>query len=59
MAGSTPVKLGTGDSAKASASVTVARAVAEGRELVGTVRLVNARGATVGTGDVTIEKVTQ
>ncbi|MEW2115099.1 S8 family serine peptidase [Streptomyces sp. NPDC005474] len=59
VAASTPVKLGTGDSAKASASVTVARAVAEGRELVGTVRLANKRGTTVGAGDVTIEKVTQ
>jgi subtilisin family serine protease len=56
---STPVKLGTGDSAKASASVTAVRGVAEGRELVGEVRLVNTRGTTVGVGDVTIKKVTQ
>ncbi|MEU1854396.1 S8 family serine peptidase [Streptomyces sp. NPDC019990] len=56
---SAPVKFGTGDSAKASASVTVARAVAEGRQLVGEIRLVNTRGTTVGMGDVTIEKVTQ
>jgi hypothetical protein len=54
-----PVKLGTGDSTKVSASVTAARAVAEGRQLVGEVRLLNARGTTAGVGDVTIEKVTQ
>ncbi|MGW6910082.1 S8 family serine peptidase [Streptomyces sp. NPDC054940] len=55
---STPVKLGTGDSAKVSANVTVARAVPEGRQLFGEVRLVNARGTTAGVGGVTIEKVT-
>ncbi|QOV37343.1 S8 family serine peptidase [Streptomyces ferrugineus] len=54
----TSMKLGTGDSAKASASIEVARTVAEGRELVGEVRLVNARGTTAGVGNVTIEKVT-
>jgi hypothetical protein len=52
------VKLGTGDSAKVSAGVTVTRAAAEGRELVGEVRLVNTRGTTVAVGGVTIEKVT-
>jgi hypothetical protein len=52
---SMPVKLGTGDSVKVPASVTVARAVAEGGELVGTVRLLNTHGTTVGKGDVTIE----
>ncbi|MFF5365171.1 S8 family serine peptidase [Streptomyces scabiei] len=56
---STPVKLATGDSVKASASITAGRAVAEGRELVGEVRLQNIRGTTVGVGDVTIAKVTQ
>ncbi|PIM73589.1 serine protease [Streptomyces sp. JV178] len=56
---SAPVALGRGDSAKVSASVTVARAVAEGREVVGEVRLVNPRGTTVGVGDVTVEKVTR
>ncbi len=56
---STPVKLGTGDSAKVAASVTVARTVAEGRELVGEVRLVNARGTTAGVGDVAVQKVTR
>lgn len=56
---STPVRLGTGDSAKVSASVTVAVAAAEGRELVGEVRLVNTRGTTVGVGEVTVEKVTR
>jgi subtilisin family serine protease len=55
---STPVKLGTGDSAKVSAEVTVARAVPEGRQLFGEVRLVNTRGTTAGVGGVTIEKVT-
>ncbi|MFI5556530.1 S8 family serine peptidase [Streptomyces sp. NPDC051738] len=55
---STPVLLGTGDSAKVSANVTVARAVPEGRQLFGEVRLVNARGTTAGVGGVTIEKVT-
>ncbi|MDG5804694.1 S8 family serine peptidase [Streptomyces ossamyceticus] len=56
---SSPVRLGTGDSAKVSASVTVASAVAEGREVVGEVRLVNTRGTTVGVGAVTVEKVTR
>ncbi|WP_128435358.1 S8 family serine peptidase [Streptomyces cyaneus] len=55
---STPVKLGTGDSAKVTASVTVARAVPEGRQLFGEVRLVDTRGTTAGVGGVTIEKVT-
>jgi hypothetical protein len=56
---SAPVRLGRGDSAKVSASVTVARAVAEGREVVGEVRLVNPRGTLVGVGAVTVEKVTR
>ncbi|WP_217208795.1 S8 family serine peptidase [Streptomyces sp. AC550_RSS872] len=55
---SSPVKLGTGDSAKVAADVTVARAVPEGRQLFGEVRLVNTRGTTAGVGGVTIEKVT-
>ncbi|KUN91915.1 S8 family serine peptidase [Streptomyces caeruleatus] len=55
---SAPVKLGTGDSAKVAADVTVARAVPEGRQLFGEVRLVNTRGTTAGVGGVTIEKVT-
>ncbi|MFE9020032.1 S8 family serine peptidase [Streptomyces sp. NPDC007808] len=55
---SAPVKLGTGATTKVSAQVTVAKAVAEGRELLGEVRLVNARGTTAGVGGVTIEKVT-
>lgn len=54
---SAPVKLGTGDSAKAAADVTVARAVPEGRQLFGEVLLVNKRGTTAGVGGVTIEKV--
>lgn len=55
---SSPVKLGTGDPAKVAADVTVARAVPEGRQLFGEVRLVNTRGTTAGVGGVTIEKVT-
>ncbi|MFJ8539066.1 S8 family serine peptidase [Streptomyces sp. NPDC093591] len=55
---SAPVKLGTGDSAKVAAEVTAARAVPEGRQLFGEVRLVNTRGTTAGVGGVTIEKVT-
>ncbi|GAV42978.1 S8 family serine peptidase [Streptomyces acidiscabies] len=54
----TPVKLGTGGSTKVPATVTVAAPAAEGRELVGTVRLVNTRGTTVGTGDLIVGKVT-
>ncbi|MFH0521861.1 S8 family serine peptidase [Streptomyces sp. M41] len=55
---STPVKLGTGATMKVSAQVTVAKAVGEGRELLGEVRLLNTRGTTAGVGGVTIEKVT-
>ncbi|MDC0773139.1 S8 family serine peptidase [Streptomyces sp. HD] len=55
---SAPVKLGTGDSAKVAADVTVARSVPEGRQLFGEVRLVNTRGTTAGVGGVTIQKVT-
>nr|WP_112475130.1 S8 family serine peptidase [Streptomyces sp. ST1020] len=53
-----PVKLGTGGSAKVPATVTVAAPAAEGRELVGVVRLVNTRETTVGTGEVIVQKVT-
>jgi hypothetical protein len=49
---------GTGGSAKVPATVTVAAPAAEGRELVGVVRLVNGRGTTVGTGEVIVRKVT-
>ncbi len=56
--GSTPVKLGTGDSATVSGSVTAAAAAPEGREFFGQVQLVNARGTVAGTGSVKIEKVT-
>ncbi|MFE0257485.1 S8 family serine peptidase [Streptomyces sp. NPDC059010] len=55
---SAPVKLGTGDSAKVSADVTVTRTVPEGRQLFGELRLVNTRGTTAGVGGVTIQKVT-
>jgi hypothetical protein len=54
----TPVKLGTGDSATVSASVTAAAAAPEGREFFGRVQLVNARGTVAGAGSVAIEKVT-
>ncbi|MHC5906228.1 S8 family serine peptidase [Streptomyces sp. S6] len=53
----TPVRLGTGGSVKVPVAVTAAAGVAEGRELVGGVRLVNTRGTLVGAGDVTVEKV--
>ncbi|MBX9398358.1 S8 family serine peptidase [Streptomyces sp. TRM72054] len=55
--GSAAVKLGTGDSATVSASVTAAAAAPEGREFFGQVRLVNARGTDAGIGSVKIEKV--
>ncbi|WP_406445366.1 S8 family serine peptidase [Streptomyces sp. NBC_01613] len=55
---STPVKLGTGDSATVSGSVTAAAAAPEGREFFGQVQLVNARGTVAGIGSVKIEKVT-
>ncbi|MFD3497653.1 S8 family serine peptidase [Streptomyces sp. NPDC058676] len=56
--GSTPVKLGTGDSTTVSGSVTAAAAAPEGREFFGQVQLVNARGTVAGAGSVKIEKVT-
>ncbi|MFF4251732.1 S8 family serine peptidase [Streptomyces sp. NPDC001663] len=56
--GSTPVKLGTGDSATVSGSVTAAAAAPEGREFFGQVQLVNAKGTVAGIGSVKIEKVT-
>jgi hypothetical protein len=55
---STPVKLGTGDSTTVSGSITAAAAAPEGREFLGQVRLVNARGTVAGIGSVKIEKVT-
>ncbi|HZF90046.1 S8 family serine peptidase [Streptomyces sp.] len=55
---SAPVKLGTGDSATVSGSVTAAAAAPEGREFFGQVQLVNARGTAAGLGSVKIEKVT-
>jgi hypothetical protein len=54
---SAPVKLGTGESASVSGSVTALAAAPEGREFFGQVRLVNARGTVAGTGSVKIEKV--
>ncbi|MFJ4562513.1 S8 family serine peptidase [Streptomyces caelestis] len=55
--GSAPVKLGTGDSATVSGSVTAAAAAPEGRVFFGQVQLVNARGTAAGMGSVKIEKV--
>ncbi|MFF9805973.1 S8 family serine peptidase [Streptomyces coeruleorubidus] len=55
--GSAPVKLGTGDSATVSGSITAAAAAPEGREFFGQVQLVNARGTAAGVGSVKIEKV--
>ncbi|MEV6736568.1 S8 family serine peptidase [Streptomyces sp. NPDC051104] len=55
--GSAPVKLGTGDSATVSGTVTAAAPAPEGREFFGQVQLVNARGTVAGTGSVKIEKV--
>ncbi|MFE8949105.1 S8 family serine peptidase [Streptomyces sp. NPDC007856] len=56
--GSTPVKLGTGDSATVGGQVTAAAEAPAGREFFGRVQLVNARGTVAGTGSVKIEKVT-
>jgi hypothetical protein len=56
--GSAPVKLGTGDSATVSGTVTAAAAAPEGREFFGRVQLVNARGTVAGVGSVAIGKVT-
>ncbi|CAM5675172.1 hypothetical protein SVIOM342S_07165 [Streptomyces violaceorubidus] len=54
--GSAPVKLGTGDWATVSGSVTALAAAPEGREAAG-VRLVNAHGTVAGLGSVRIGKV--
>ncbi|MGW6904103.1 S8 family serine peptidase [Streptomyces sp. NPDC054940] len=53
-----PVKLGTGDSATVTGSVTAQAAAPEGREFFGQVQLLNARGTVAGVGSVKIEKVT-
>ncbi|MFI7415195.1 S8 family serine peptidase [Streptomyces sp. NPDC049627] len=55
---SAPVKLGTGDSATVTGSITTKAAAPEGREFFGQVRLVNTRGTVAGVGNVKIEKVT-
>lgn len=55
---STPVKLGTGDSAAVTGQVTAAAEAPAGREFFGQVQLVNARGTVAGVGSVKIEKVT-
>ncbi|MGJ5751449.1 putative secreted protein (Por secretion system target) [Streptomyces puniciscabiei] len=54
----TPVTLGTGDSATVTAQVTAAAEAPAGREFFGRVQLVNARGTVAGVGSVKIEKVT-
>ncbi|CAL9453627.1 hypothetical protein SUDANB108_02495 [Streptomyces sp. enrichment culture] len=51
------VKLGTGESATVSGSVTAAAPAPEGREFFGQVQLLNARGTVAGQGSVKIEKV--
>lgn len=53
-----PVKLGTGQSATLTGSVTAQAAAPEGREFFGQVQLLNARGTVAGIGNVKIEKVT-
>ncbi|QOV38295.1 S8 family serine peptidase [Streptomyces ferrugineus] len=53
-----PVRLGTGESATVSGSVTALAPAPEGREFFGQVRLLNARGTVAGLGSVKIEKVT-
>jgi Subtilase family/Bacterial pre-peptidase C-terminal domain len=55
---STPVELGTGDSATVTGQVTAAAEAPAGREFFGQVQLVNARGTVAGIGSVKIEKVT-
>ncbi|ANP55083.1 hypothetical protein J2Z21_003437 [Streptomyces griseochromogenes] len=55
---STPVELGTGDSATVTGRVTAAAEAPAGREFFGQVQLVNARGTVAGVGSVKIEKVT-
>ncbi|MGW3203407.1 S8 family serine peptidase [Streptomyces sp. NPDC001135] len=55
---STPVTLGTGDSATVTGQVTAAAEAPAGREFFGRVQLVNARGTVAGTGSVKIGKVT-
>ncbi|MEU4931804.1 S8 family serine peptidase [Streptomyces yokosukanensis] len=55
---STPVRLGTGDSATVTGQVTAAAEAPAGREFFGRVQLVNARGTVAGTGSVKIGKVT-
>ncbi|MFV0135982.1 S8 family serine peptidase [Streptomyces sp. HMX87] len=55
--GSAPVRLGTGETATVSASVTVRAAAPEGRAFFGRVQLANTRGTVAGVGSVAIEKV--
>lgn len=55
---SATVKLGAGETATVSGSVTALAAAPEGREFFGQVQLLNARGTVAGLGSVKIEKVT-
>ncbi|WP_156725084.1 S8 family serine peptidase [Streptomyces apocyni] len=55
---SATVKLGNGESAQLAADVVVAGAAPEGRQFVGELQVLNARGTAAGVGSVTIEKVT-
>ncbi|MDT0439008.1 MULTISPECIES: S8 family serine peptidase [Streptomyces] len=55
---SASVKLGTGQSATFSGTVTALAAAPAGREFFGRVQLVNARGSVAGTGNVQIGSVT-
>ncbi|MFD5447434.1 S8 family serine peptidase [Streptomyces sp. NPDC127100] len=55
--GSAPVKLGTGESATVSGSVTALAAAPAGREFFGRVQLVNAHGTVAGLGSVRIGTV--
>lgn len=57
--GSTPVSLGSGQSATVGAQVVVAGAAPEGRQFFGEATLVNARGTAAGAGSVVISKVTE
>lgn len=54
---SAAVRLGTGDSATVSGSVTALAAAPEGREFFGRVQLVNTHGTVAGLGSVRIGKV--
>ncbi|MFP3991361.1 S8 family serine peptidase [Streptomyces sp. E11-3] len=56
---SAAVKLANGESAQLPAEVVVAGAAPEGRQFVGELQVLNARGTVAGVGSVKIEKVTE